>query len=56
MGGKIDGIYANPRVKRLSDLTVGDLLKLSGIWVINGDKGLIIQKSTGQKSVNVIDS
>lgn len=56
MGGRIDGIYANPRVKRLSDLTLNDLLKLTGIWVINGDRGLIIRKSTGQKSVNVIDS
>lgn len=45
---RIDGIYANPTIKRLEELSLGDLLELAGIWVIDGDRGYLVQKSTGQ--------
>ena len=42
----------------LKSLKIGDLLELSGVWIIDSDKGYLTKsrKSTRQISVNVIYS
>lgn len=42
---RLDGIYRNPNVKRIDDLTIGDLVLLIGLWIIDGDRQLIKHKS-----------